>query len=155
MAQRPATEGGEVERQLCLARAIGIWGDDSMPPRMTSRTEIGGRPPFCFGTEKMRWRPMMIFSTLSAAHFTDERKLHRVQLLDFYPRTLDHLAPCISLCTPSATNAHKRVFRFSAGICIEPNAPSETTAMLTSVRRVLNFIFPGGVSHEATPILRK
>lgn len=139
---------------LCLARAIGIWGNKIMPTLVTRRAEKGLRPAFGLIAEEMERCPVMVFSPFSTADLTNKLELKRIKLFDFDVGSFN----CFALCKPRYTfttvHAIERVFRISSGINVMANCPSLDTAMLARLVRVVNFIFPRGICHEAMPILR-
>lgn len=139
---------------LYLARAIGIGGDQVMPPLMTGRAKIGLRPAIGFVVEQMPRRPVMIFGAFGATNLANKRKLKWVKLLDFDVGFFNSFSTRKPRNSFAAIHAVERIFRIATSVNVMPNSPCFYTAVFAWVIRVGNVIFPRGICHEAMPILR-
>ncbi len=130
-----------------------IWSYQIMPTFMARWAKVGLRPAICLAAKQMPRRPMMIFSTFRTANFTDKGKLKRVKLLYFNIGFFHCLPLSKSRYSLFAIGTIKRIFRIPARVNIEANPPHFLAAMLTWKNRVVNFIFPRGISHETLSFL--
>lgn len=95
----------------------------------------------------------MIFGAFSAANLANKWKLERVKLPDFDVGFFNSFPTRKPRNSFAAIHAVERVFRIATGINVMPNSPCFYTAVFAWVIGVGNVIFPGGICHEAMPIL--
>ena len=113
---------------LCLARAICIWSNEIMPAFMAGRTQERLWPSVCFIAKEMKWRPVMAFGAIGAAHFAFMPRMSRLYLTWFKAGSNDH-AFSNEVGSSMPTTAHEKVlnrpalvFAFNDLPCLSPTA---------------------------------
>lgn len=126
-----------------------------MPPLMAGRTQERLGPLFCFVAKKMERSPMMIFRTFCTTNLANKWEQEWIKLFDFDIRFFYGLAFGKTRNSFSAIQAIEGIFRIPSGINIVTDTPPSSPTVFARVIRILYFILPRRINHEAMSIFLK
>lgn len=76
---------------LCLSRTAGVWSNEIVPTLVARTTQERLRPVVALIAKKMKWRPVVIFGAVGAAHLALVTRPSRLNFPRFYTSGQDNL----------------------------------------------------------------